>query len=60
MLTGSLGIKSSRLKEIANEIVTKLHIVGATAIEDKLQTGVPKTIYNIGKAETKGQEGNSN
>lgn len=38
------------LTEVAKEIETKLHIVGATAIEDKLQDGVPETIQSIGKA----------
>jgi magnesium-transporting ATPase (P-type) len=34
----------------AKEIETRLYIVGATAIEDKLQKDVPKTIANLGKA----------
>lgn len=38
------------LGEAAKEIEIKIHIVGATAIEDKLQDGVPDTIHNIGKA----------
>jgi len=48
----STSIKGRRklLRSAAKTIETKLHIVGATAIEDKLQEGVPDTIYNIGKA----------
>ncbi len=38
------------LQKAAKEIEKKIHIVGATAIEDKLQDGVPDTIYNIGRA----------
>lgn len=37
-------------KEAANEIETKLHIVGATAIEDKLQDKVPETISTLADA----------
>ena len=35
---------------MAAEIEKDLHIVGATAIEDKLQDGVPETISNLEKA----------
>ena len=35
---------------MAVEIEKDLHIVGATAIEDKLQDGVPETIANLEKA----------
>lgn len=46
----SITNRKKLLFEAANAIETKLHIVGATAIEDKLQDGVPETIYNIGRA----------
>ena len=46
----SIKDRNTRLKDAANKIEKKIHIVGATAIEDKLQDGVPDTIYNIGKA----------
>ena len=42
--------RDKRLKEVALEIETKLHIVGATAIEDKLQDGVPETIAKLADA----------
>ena len=35
---------------MAYAVEKNLHIVGATAIEDKLQDGVPETIANLGKA----------
>lgn len=38
------------LTKAAMEIERDLHIVGATAIEDKLQVGVPDTIATLGKA----------
>ena len=31
------------------EIEQNLHLLGATAIEDKLQDGVPETIFNLAK-----------
>jgi len=42
--------RDEKLKTVANKIEMNLHIVGATAIEDKLQDGVPEAIHNIGKA----------
>eukprot|EP00557_Chaetoceros_sp_GSL56_P002726 CAMPEP_0176499310 /NCGR_PEP_ID=MMETSP0200_2-20121128/12857_1 /TAXON_ID=947934 /ORGANISM="Chaetoceros sp., Strain GSL56" /LENGTH=1734 /DNA_ID=CAMNT_0017897717 /DNA_START=151 /DNA_END=5351 /DNA_ORIENTATION=- len=46
----SISNRKKLLSEAATSIETKIHIVGATAIEDKLQDGVPETIYNIGRA----------
>ena len=46
----AISNRNNLLTTVANEIETKIHIVGATAIEDKLQDGVPDTIYNIGRA----------
>lgn len=55
-LTGHMRAKSSmsnRKAEIdaSNSLVEKdVTIVGATAIEDRLQNGVPEAIYNLAKA----------
>ncbi len=46
----SIEERSKKLTAVAYEIEKDLHIVGATAIEDKLQDGVPETIANLGKA----------
>ena len=42
--------REEKLTEAAFEIERELHIVGATAIEDKLQVGVPDTIATLEKA----------
>jgi len=42
--------REEKLTEAAFEIERDLHIVGATAIEDKLQVGVPNTIATLAKA----------
>jgi magnesium-transporting ATPase (P-type) len=46
----SLKDRESKLNAAAELIETKIHIVGATAIEDKLQDGVAETIAMLGKA----------
>ena len=46
----SLHNRSVLLTEAAKKIERNLHIVGATAIEDKLQRGVPHTIAQLEKA----------
>jgi len=46
----SICNRDDLLKEAASDIECGLHIVGATAIEDKLQEGVPEAIANLGKA----------
>ncbi len=46
----SIENREAKLTVAAKEIERKIHIVGSTAIEDKLQDGVPETIYNIAKA----------
>lgn len=43
----SLNDRSERLDEVAEEIETGLFLLGATAIEDKLQDGVPETIHTL-------------
>lgn len=50
MAATSIDNRDIKLTAVAEEIETKIHIVGSTAIEDKLQDGVPETIYNIAKA----------
>ena len=50
LASNSMDDRDGKLFDAAVEIETKLYIVGATAIEDKLQDGVPETIHNIGKA----------
>ena len=46
----SIDKRDEKLKQAASEIERNLHIVGATAIEDKLQKGVPETIQQIEQA----------
>lgn len=46
----SLTDRANLLTEAAMAIETDLHIAGATAIEDKLQRGVPNTIATLEKA----------
>merc|ERR1719412_1112938 len=43
----ALTDREEKLDFVYNEIEKNLHLVGATAIEDKLQDGVPQTIQNI-------------
>lgn len=46
----SLKNRDEKLTEAATNIETNIHVVGATAIEDKLQVGVPGTIALLGRA----------
>lgn len=46
----SLDDREKRVEEIANELEQNLHLLGATAIEDRLQDGVPETIEDLKKA----------
>jgi len=46
----SLGDRAAELAKVAEEIEVNLDLAGATAIEDKLQDGVPETIVNLRKA----------
>jgi magnesium-transporting ATPase (P-type) len=48
--TTSIKDREQLLREAAYSIERQIHIVGATAIEDKLQVGVPRTIATLGKA----------
>eukprot|EP00668_Euglena_longa_P002162 GGOE01002504.1.p1 GENE.GGOE01002504.1~~GGOE01002504.1.p1 ORF type:complete len:1264 (-),score=465.29 GGOE01002504.1:496-4287(-) len=45
--------RDQRLHDVAVEIETQLHLVGATAIEDKLQDGVPEALGNLLRANIK-------
>ncbi|KAK7116638.1 phospholipid-transporting ATPase ID-like isoform X1 [Littorina saxatilis] len=45
--------RDDRLDEVYEEIETDLELVGASAIEDKLQDGVPETIANLALADIK-------
>jgi magnesium-transporting ATPase (P-type) len=46
----SIDDRDKKLTAVAYEVETGLHVVGATAIEDRLQDGVPETISKLGKA----------
>ena len=41
--------REEELDKVYNEIEQNLSLMGATAIEDKLQDGVPETIANLAK-----------
>nr|XP_019918067.2 probable phospholipid-transporting ATPase IA isoform X5 [Crassostrea gigas] len=49
----SLQNRDKKLEEAAELIERNLRLLGATAIEDKLQEGVPETISNLSKADIK-------
>ncbi|CAC5421630.1 DRS2 [Mytilus coruscus] len=49
----SIQNRDKKLEEAAELIERNLHLLGATAIEDKLQEGVPDTIANLAKADIK-------
>ncbi|EJK46399.1 hypothetical protein THAOC_34934 [Thalassiosira oceanica] len=46
----SIEKRDDKLTQVALDIERNLHIVGATAIEDRLQDGVPETIANLERA----------
>ncbi|XP_039517002.1 phospholipid-transporting ATPase IC [Pimephales promelas] len=49
----SMGNREQALDEVYEEIENNLLLIGATAIEDKLQDGVPETIAKLAKADIK-------
>ncbi|XP_072050739.1 probable phospholipid-transporting ATPase IM [Amphiura filiformis] len=49
----SLDDREGKLDEVYEEIEQDLVLLGATAVEDKLQDGVPETIENLHKADIK-------
>ena len=42
--------RDDKLDEVADKMERELRFVGVTAIDDKLQTGVPDTIFNLKRA----------
>mmetsp|Transcript_23218 Transcript_23218/g.33776 ORF Transcript_23218/g.33776 Transcript_23218/m.33776 type:complete len:1789 (+) Transcript_23218:129-5495(+) len=50
LASSSIKDRDQMLTDVALEIERDLHIVGATAIEDKLQKGVPETIHILEQA----------
>ena len=46
----SIDKRDEMVESVANEIERDFHLLGATAIEDKLQIGVPETIEDLLKA----------
>lgn len=46
----SIENREKKMTAVAVDIERDLHIVGATALEDELQDGVPETIANLKKA----------
>ena len=48
--TTSLEDREQKVSACYEEIEQNLRLIGATAVEDKLQVGVPETIYNLAKA----------
>ena len=46
----ALKNRDEKLTALAKKIESQIYIVGATAIEDKLQVGVPETIATLAKA----------
>ncbi|XP_051960985.1 phospholipid-transporting ATPase IC [Xyrauchen texanus] len=49
----SMGNREEALDRVYEEIENNLLMIGATAIEDKLQDGVPETIAKLAKADIK-------
>lgn len=49
----SVASRESELLAVADKIETNLELLGASAIEDKLQDGVPETISTLMEAEIK-------
>lgn len=45
--------KNKRLDELYEEIEKDMTLLGATAVEDKLQEGVPQTIATLAEANIK-------
>jgi phospholipid-translocating ATPase len=51
--TTSLSDREEKIREVANLIEKRFELIGATAIEDKLQDGVPDTIDRLRRANIK-------
>ena len=48
--SASMKDRDAKLTQVAHDIEKNLHVVGITAIEDKLQDGVPETIEKLAQA----------
>ena len=48
--TISQGNHEGRIEAVSNELEQDLHLLGATAIEDRLQDGVPETMADLKRA----------
>lgn len=48
--TISMDDREARIEEVSNELEQDLRLLGATAIEDRLQDGVPETIADLKRA----------
>lgn len=46
----ALDNREQLVESVSNELEQNLHLLGATAIEDRLQVGVPETIADLKKA----------
>lgn len=46
----ALDDREDKIEQVSGELETDLHLLGATAIEDKLQDGVPDTIADLKRA----------
>ena len=42
--------REEKMEEVADQLERELTLLGATAIEDKLQDGVPETLGNLKRA----------
>ena len=49
----SLGDRDTRLAAVYDEIEENMALIGASAVEDKLQQGVPEAIANLALADIK-------
>jgi len=48
-----VGDRETRLAVVYDEVEENLALIGASAVEDKLQNGVPETIANLILAQMK-------
>ena len=48
--TVALDDREARIEEVCDELERDFRLLGATAIEDRLQDGVPETIADLKKA----------
>lgn len=53
MFSVALDDRQGKLDAVYEEIEKEMLLIGATAIEDKLQNGVPETIANLANANIK-------